>query len=510
MGGSAGRSAALVAAGIFISRILGFVRERAFAHYFGNAAAADAVRAALKIPNAIRNLLGEGTLSASFIPVYSRLLESEDPRAARSLAGAVASLLLVASAAGALLGIAFAPVVTRVVAPGFDEPTHRLTVTLVRILFPMSGLLILAAWCLGVLSSHRRFFLPYAAPTLWNVAQIAVMVGLGGMLAGGKLAVWLAWGTLAGALLQLGVQVPSALRLAGGVRFSPTLEATGVRDVLRGWTPVVIGAGVVQISSVVDTQLASLLGPGAVASLGYAQLLTNLPIALFGTSIAAAALPEFSRDAGAAAPDVLRARLGEAFRRVAFLVLPSAFAFAALGSPVVSVLFETGRFGAEDTALVTGVLAAYSLGLVGYATVKLFASAFYALGDTRTPVAVASGSVVLSVALALLLMRQFGPAGIALGGSLGATFNSVTQLAILERRVGGVFSSADGRLLVWVVLAGSLASGAGYAALRFGAPLGGLASACIAYSTFVATYLAATRIIGHPDAVRLLARVGVV
>src|SRR5512136_422521 len=162
---SAGRSAALVGAGILVSRLVGFVRERVFAYYFGNSAAADAVRAALKIPNLIRNLLGEGTLSASFIPVYARLVESDDPRAARALAGSVASILLIASAI---------PAVTAVVAPGFDPATRRLTVTLVRIIFPGSGLLVLAAWCLGILNTHRRFFLPYAAPAVWNITQIAV------------------------------------------------------------------------------------------------------------------------------------------------------------------------------------------------------------------------------------------------------------------------------------------------------------------------------------------------
>jgi len=507
---SAGRSAALVGAGIFVSRLAGFVRERVFAYYFGNSAAADAVRAALKIPNLIRNLLGEGTLSASFIPVYARLVESDDPRAARALAGAVASILLIASSVAALLGIALAPAITAVVAPGFDPGTRRLTVTLVRIIFPGSGLLVLAAWCLGVLNTHRRFFLPYAAPALWNVTQIAVLIAVGAHLGGGDLAVWLAWGVLAGSLLQLVVQVPQALRLAGGISFQPSLDVPGVRDVLKAWTPVVIGAGVAQISSLVDTQLASLLPTGAVASLGYAQLLTNLPIALFGISVAASSLPELSRDAaGAESQEALRARLAEGFRRIVFFVLPCAVAFAGIGRPLVRLLFQTGEFGADDTALVTGVLAAYSVGLVGWATVKLFASGFYALRDTRTPVITAASSVVLSVVLSYILMQRMGPAGIGLGAGIAALYNTSMQLLLLQRRIGRVLGPEDWRMACRVALAslGGAAAGWGGAAAADGAGI--VVTAGVAWTAFGAVYLALSRAMGHPDAgalLRVLAR----
>ena len=502
---SAGRSAALVAAGILVSRLVGFVRERVFAHYFGNSAAADAVRAALKIPNLVRNLLGEGTLSASFIPVYARLLESKDPKAASALAGAVASILLVASSVAALLGILLAPAITTVVAPGFDDATRRLTVTLVRIIFPGSGLLVLAAWCLGILNTHRRFFLPYAAPALWNIAQIAVLVVVGARLGGGDLAVWLAWGVLAGSLLQLVVQVPRALRLAGGFSFRPSLRVAGVADVLKAWTPVVIGAGVAQISSLVDTQLASLLPTGAVASLGYAQLLTNLPIALFGVSVAASALPELSRDAaGPHAQEALRRRLAEGFRRIVFFVLPCAVAFAAIGRSAVRLLFETGAFSARDTALVTGVLAAYSVGLVGWATVKLFASGFYALRDTRTPVVTAASSVVLSVALSYVLMQRLGPAGIGLGAGIAALCNTSAQLVLLQRRTGPVLGRADWRLALRVALASLASAAAGHGAALAAAGAGVVVTAAVSWTAFGAVYLGLSRAMGHPDARSLL------
>src|SRR5438445_474240 len=214
-------------AGILLTRVLGYVRERVFAYYFGNESIpADAFRAALRIPNTIRNLLGEGTLSASFIPVYAALNERTDKRAARALAGAVLGLLLLGSGVLALLGIALAPAITTVVAKGFDEPRRQLTVSLVRILFPITGLMVLSAWCLGVLNTHRRFFLPYAAPALWNVAGIAAMVGAATWLVSPalaldrqleRLAVALAWGTVVGSLLQIGVQLPTCWRLLHGI-----------------------------------------------------------------------------------------------------------------------------------------------------------------------------------------------------------------------------------------------------------------------------------------------------
>jgi putative peptidoglycan lipid II flippase len=504
---SAGRSAALVAAGIFVSRLLGFVRERVFAHYFGNSAAADAIRAALRIPNAIRNLLGEGTLSASFIPVYARLVESDDPRASRALAGAIASLLLLASGVAALIGIVAAPAITAMVAPGFDAETHRLTVTLVRIIFPGSGLLILAAWCLGVLTTHRRFFLPYAAPALWNVTQIAVLVAAGAALSGADLAVWLAWGIVAGSLVQLIVQLPQALRLAGGFQFRPSLQVAGVRDVLGMWTPVVAGAGVAQISAFVDTLLASLLETGAVASLGYAQLLVNLPIALFGVSVAAVSLPELSREAAGepeAAREALRARLAAGLVRIVFYVLPCAVAFAVIGRPAVRLLYETGRFGSGDTDLVTGVLAAYSVGLLGYASVKLLSSGFYALRDTRTPVITAAISIVIAVACAWVLMTRLGPAGIALGGSIGALCNCAVQLLLLGRRVGPVLSGSEWRLVAVCVLAALPAAVAGWMTDRGTAAAGIALEAGAAWLAFGATYVTAARAAGHPEARRLL------
>ncbi len=462
------KGAARVAAGILVTRILGYIRERVFAYYFGNGAAADAVRAALRIPNALRNLLGEGTLSASFIPVYAALNERTDKRPARAVAGAILGLLLLSSGILAVIGIVFAPAITAVVAQGFDGPRRELTTVLVRILFPMTGLMVVSAWCLGILNTHRRFFLPYAAPALWNIAGIAAMVGGAAWLKGEGLyglSLALAWGTVAGSLLQIAIQLPTCWQLLQGIPLRVSLAPEGVRAVITAWVPLVIGAGVAQLSGLVDTFLGSFTGEGGLASLGYAQLVQVLPISLFGVAVTAVALPDLARDAAGETPnDQLRARIGIGFRRIAFFVVPSAFAFVALGPAIIGALFQTGRFDADDTILVGGVLAAYGIGLLGQATVKLFASGFYALRDTRTPVRIAIVSLVVSGLLSWLLMRRFGPAGIALGSSIGGTLNTVLNLHYLDRRIGTVLHRADWRMLGMVVAAGGAA-----AALAFGA-----------------------------------------
>ena len=513
-GGGGGRHAAQVAAGILVTRVLGYVRERVFAYYFGNASvAADAMRAALRIPNAIRNLLGEATLSASFIPVYATLAQRKDQGAARALAGAVLGLLVLATGVLTVLGIGFAPAITTLIAKGFDAPRRDLTITLVRILFPMTGLMVVSAWCLGILNTHRRFFLPYAAPALWNIAGIAAMVAAGTWLANRalslelqlhRLALALAWGTVAGSLLQIGVQLPACWRLLGGIALRFTTRPEGVRDVVTAWLPLLLGAGVAQLSGFVDTVLGSFTGPGGVSALGYAQLVQLLPVSVFGASVAAASLPELSRDAAAATPnEQLRVRIATAFRRVTFFVLPSSFAFAALGPVLVAALFQTGRFDADDSALVGGVLAAYGVGLLGQATVKLFASGFYALRDTRTPVKIATLSLALSTGLAVVLMRRYGPAGIAFGSSLGSTVNVILHLRDLDRRIGAIMGAVEWRAVGASVVAAGAATAGAAAAVRFAAGTGPIPVALLGVTIFGVMYAALALALKHPDAARL-------
>ena len=497
--------------------MLGYVRERVFAHYFGNdSIPADAFRAALRIPNTIRNLLSEGTLAGSFIPVYAALNERPDKAAARALAGAILGLLVLASGVLALLGIALAPAITTVIAQGFDEPRRQLTITLVRILFPMAGLMVISAWCLGVLNTHRRFFLPYAAPALWNIAGIVGMLSAGTWFANRALpldaqlhrvALALAWGTVAGSLLQIAVQLPACWKLLHGIDLRPSMRLEGVRNVLLAWVPLVLGAGVAQLSGLIDTLLGSFTGPGGVSALGYAQLIQVLPISLFGVSVTAVSLPELSREAstgggGPAPNEQLRARIAVGFRRIVYFVVPSSIACIALSREIVAALYQTGRFTADDTGLVGSVLAAYGIGMLGQATVKLFASGFYAMRDTRTPVKIAALSLVVSTALAWLLMRWLGAAGIALGSSIGAFVNTTFNLRGLSRRVGSVLRGADWRAFGITLVAGGLAGAAAVGVARLTGGVPPVPRGVAVLAIFGIVYAALTLALKHPDAVR--------
>lgn len=446
------RPAFAVGAGIFLSRLAGFGRDVAIAGFFGTGIAADAYTAALRIPNTIRNLLGEGTLSASFIPVYSGLLARGAERDARRLAGAILSLLVVLAAALSGLGVLLAPWITKALVPRWPAESVELTTRLVRILFPMAGFLILAAWCLGVLNSHRRFFLSFAAPVLWNLAQIAGLL-LAWHLGWQPLVVALAWSTLIGGALQFLIQFPSAIKWAGRLRPSLDTAWRPVRTVMRNFGPVVLGAGVAQLSGLLDVFLAGLLMHGALATLYYAQRLYYLPLSLFGTSVAAASLPELSREAEFQAHDALRQRLNTGFTNIAFYVLPSAFVFIFFGDWIVSLLFQRGSFTVTDTLWVHATLGAYSVGLLAASSVKLFASGFHAMLDTRTPVKYAAAGLAIGAGVGAALMWLFYVPGLAFGAAIGSWSYLLLLWGGLRRRIGSLFGPADIRYLLKLMAA---------------------------------------------------------
>ncbi|HSG80806.1 MAG TPA: murein biosynthesis integral membrane protein MurJ, partial [Gemmatimonadota bacterium] len=462
-------------AGIFLSRLAGFGRDMAIAAFFGTGLAADAYTAALRIPNTIRNLLGEGTLSASFIPVYSGTLARGVRADSQRLAGTLLSLLVILAAVLSGLGVALAPWITDLLVGRWSAEKLELTTRLVRILFPMAGFLILAAWCLGVLNSHRRFFLAFAAPVVWNLSQI-IGLFLAWRVGWEPLIVALAWSTLIGAILQFLIQLPAALRLTGRLQLSLDTAWTPVRIVLRNFGPVVLGAGVVQVSGLLDVFLAGLLPEGALATLGYAQRLYYLPLALFGISVAAASLPELSRDAELEAQDALGQRLRDGFRKIAFNILPSALALILFGDWMVALVFQRANFTVTDTIWVHATLGAYSVGLLAASSVKLFASGFHAMLDTRTPVKLAAIGLAVGAALGATLMWRFYVPGLAFGAALGSWLYLSLLWNGLHRRVGSIFQVAD-LTYIGKLLAASTA-GAGVALLTewWLAPAAGIAA----------------------------------
>jgi putative peptidoglycan lipid II flippase len=401
----------LVAAGILLSRISGLVREKVFAHYFGNSNAAGAFKAAIRIPNFLQNLFGEGVLSASFIPVYAKLLAEEDEELAGRVAGVVASLLTLAVTLLVVAGVVLTPWILFLIAPGFTGDVRRLTITIVRILFPGIGLLVLSAWCLGILNSHRKFFLSYVAPVFLNAAMIGTLILFGGRLAERPLAITLAWGMVLGAALQLGAQVPFVIRYAKHLRFAIDTMLAPVREILRNFVPVVLGKGVVQLSAYLDSLLATLLGASAVSGLAYAQVIYLLPVSLFGMSVAAAELPQMSAAVGTDEEILasLRQRMERGLRQIAFFVVPSVAAFIAVGDAIVAALYQGGKFSAADTRYVWYILIGSTLGLLAATLGRLCSSAFYALRDPQTPLKLAAIRVVLTGVLGYLFALPLRP-----------------------------------------------------------------------------------------------------
>lgn len=449
--GREARAAFWVGAGIFLSRVAGFLRDAVLAFYLGNSRETDVWRAALRTPNVIQNLLGEGTLSASFIPVYAELLEEGREEEAGRFAGAILGLLLVVAFGAALLGILLAPFIISILFHEWDPEKQALTVRLVRIVFPMTATLVVSAWALGILNSHRKFFISYVAPVAWNAAIIGVMVFFGsfmGLEAAGRdaeLVTMMAWGALAGGFLQLAVQLPWVLPLLIHFRLSLGRRVAGVREAIRNFLPVVAARGVVNISGLLDAVLAGLLAEAALSILANAQTLYLLPISLFGMAIAASELPELSRNRNAV-QEILVPRVRHALRRMAFLLIPSALAYVYLGDVLTAALFQRGEFGPADTAAVHLVLAAYALGLPASASSRVLSSTFYAIRDTRTPALIASGRVILSLAIGASLMfpldqiqvgeLRLGAAGLALGSAAGAWVEFILLRRSLGRHLG--------------------------------------------------------------------------
>jgi putative peptidoglycan lipid II flippase len=469
-----------VAAGILLSRISGLVRESVFATFFGVSLYADVFRAGLRMPNALQNLLGEGTLSASFIPVYAELLEEGREEDAGRVAGAVFALLLAVAGFLALIGIILAPAIVSIFLPGFTGEKRALTIGVTRIIFPMTGILVLSAWALGILNSHRKFFISYVAPVLWNGAMIGTMVLLGGTMDLAGLTQALAWGALLGGALQFAIQVPWILKLERSLKIRWDTKRREVRETVRNAGPAVVGRGVVQISGYVDTFLASFLFNGALAAIGFAQVLYMLPVSLFGMSVAAAELPELARQRMAPAEE-LRVRANKGLQRIAFYVVPSLVAFLLLGDVLVAAIFQRGRFDTSQTTLVYVVLIAFSIGLLASTGTRLLSSTFFALRDTRTPARYAIVRVITAATLSAIFMTQFEPIEV-----LGIPAGIFGGLRIGDQPLGAVGLAAGSGLAAWVEWAllrralrrkiGKVGAGAGAVTRMFIAALAGAAA----------------------------------
>ena len=420
------------------SRILGVVREQVLAAMFGAGNAMDAFNVAFRIPNLLRDLFAEGAMSAAF----TRELETHGKAAAWRLGSIVITTLALITGVLAVAGMVFAtPLVTALAADYAAVPGKlALTVHLTRIMAPFLLLVALAAALMGMLNSLRWFFLPALSPAMFNVAMIICAVALAPQMSrvGLPPISAIAIGALVGGVGQVALQWPTLARQ--GFRYRPIIDFRhpGLRRILLLMGPGAIGLAATQVNLFVNTLLATGEGTGAVSWLQYAFRLMYLPIGLFGVSVATATLPAVSRHAAARDDAGIRRTVADGLSLMMMLNVPATLGLMVLSTPIVRVIFERRAFTAVDTAATAGSLEFYAIGLLGYSAVRIASPAFYAMGDSRTPVAVAIATMGVNVGLNLLLVRVMGYQGLALGTSIAALLNAGLLLLFLRRRLDGI------------------------------------------------------------------------
>ena len=443
------RNAGVISLAVMASRVLGLVRDQVFAILFGAGLQYDAFLTAFRIPNLLRDLFAEGALSAAFVTTFTQVLETKGEQEAFRLSNRVATALIIVLGIVCVIGWIFAPSIVNLLAPGFfDVPGKaELTVHLTRIMIPFLLLIALAAKAMGILNARNNFGVPAVAPVFFNVGSIVGGLFLGfsaGPLLGLSPIEGMAFGTLVGGFLQFAVQWPSLRR--AGFRYRPMLSLSdpGVHQIMRLMGPAVIGTAAVQVNVFVNTNFASsIIDPatGAVANgpvswLSYAFRFMQFPIGVFGVAVATATLPPLSRSIAREDYTAFRQTLAHGLALVFLLCIPSAVGLAVLGRPIVALIFEHGRFTSFDTVQTANALAAYSIGLAGYAAVKVLSPAFYALNDARTPMVISLGSIAVNYIMNSILVGPFGHVGLAFSTSTVALVNALLLAIFMRRRLG--------------------------------------------------------------------------
>lgn len=434
-----------MAAATLLSRLLGFVRDAMIAWCFGTGFGSDAFLAAFRIPNLFRRLFGEGTLSSAFVPVLTETLWKSGHAEARSLAAAAARMLAGLLIVLCLAGMAASPWIVRLMTPGFAGPKLEMTVTLTRIMFPYLFAAGMAALCMGTLNVFGNFAAPALAPALLNIAMIVSM--LAAVPLAGRPEYGLALAVLIGGAGQLALQLPFLARNRLQVWRRAQAFHPALARVARLMVPAVLGGAVYQINVLVGTLLASFLPEGSVSYLYYAERLMEFPLGIVAMAGATAVLPSLAREAAAGDAEALRSTFGYAFRMVSFLTLPAMAGLILLGEPMVVLLFQRGEFGAESARLTSQALLYYAIGLWAFSAVRIVVAAFFALQDSRTPVRVATISILANVVLGAVLMRPLAHGGIALAASLASFLNLALLLLALRKKLTAVDWRAIGASL---------------------------------------------------------------
>ncbi len=433
------RSTTLVSSATFVSRLFGLVREQIFAFLFGAGFATDAFVAAFRIPNLLRDLFAEGALSAAFVPVFTDYLVNKDKKEAFRLGNLVLNALLVIVGAIVIVGVLATPLIVDVIAPGFGSVPGKagLTALMARIMFPFLLFVSLAAVAMGMLNSLHHFGVPAFAPVLFNLGMIVAGFAVCPLF--DPPIIGMAIGVLLGGLGQWGFQVPSLRK--EGYRYRPELDFRdpGVRRIIALMTPAVFGLASTQINIFVNTVIASYLSQGSISYLNYSYRLMYFPLGVFGVAVATVTLPMVSTYAAKKdVPNVL-STCASSLKLVFFLTLPSIFFLSVAAKPIISALYQHGVFKYADTVFTSQALVFYCLGLFAYASVRVIAPVFYAMGDTKTPVKVSALAVAVNITLNiafLVFLKPFGFRGLALAPSVSATVNMLALVTLLRRRIG--------------------------------------------------------------------------
>ena len=511
------RSARTVSMAVLGSRVLGLVREQMLAALFGANREFDAFVTAFRIPNLLRDLFAEGALSAAFVTTLSQKLSAEGDKAAWRLANLVLNALIVVLGLITVVGIVISPWLVRIIAPGFGQIPGKteLTTALTRVMFPFLLMVALAALAMGMLNAKHRFGIPASASMMFNIGSIVGGLAFAFLLApgflhdpslAGRAMIGMSIGTLIGGASQWLIQIPSLRSV--GYHYEPALDwrDPGFRQVLHLLGPSVVGTAAVQMNIFVDQWFASYFGNGAVTWLNCAFRLMQFPIGLFGVAIGVATLPSVSAHAGRGDLVEFRKTLGRSIRLAFFLCMPAACGLSVLALPIISAIYQHGKFNAFSTEQTVACVRAFSVGLVAYAAIKIIAPTFYALGDSRTPMYVAIAAIAVNAGMDYLFAIVCGmkTAGLALSTSVVALFNFFLLLGLMRRKIGRVEATVLWRSFLKVAFASVVMSIAAYGTHRF-CEINRYVDMLLSMIVAVIIFGAACQALGVPELAELLA-----
>jgi putative peptidoglycan lipid II flippase len=436
--GTIARSAGIISLATFISRVLGYAKDMILARYFGATGVSDTFFVAFRIPNLLRELFAEGSMSSAFIPVLTEYQTNHGAEEAKRLVRITFTFIMICAGLFCVAGIIFAPELVTLIAPGFLRNAGKFsqTVLLTRIMFPFLLFISLAALVMGALNTRRIFFVPALAPAMLNVTIILAVLTLVPLLQQPILAV--AIGVTLGGLVQWGFQLPLFFQKGYDLRTDYRFRHPGLKKMSILIAPATMGMAVAQVNIFVSTILASYLSQGSITYLYYSMRLIQFPVGIFGVAMGMAILPTLSEHAVRGEMDKLREDFSFALRLLFFITIPAMIGLIALREPVVNILFQRGMFDYGATVGTADALLFYATGIWAIVGVRIVTATFYSLNDTRTPVKVAVAAVVMNIIMSLLLMNPLKHSGLAFANAIASSVNFILLFYFLRRRLGRI------------------------------------------------------------------------